>query len=66
MATRNALISGFEILSCEFIETHTEVHKDLIGFFGVISVDLPQIAPHEKDVGTYLLLSVSASVSLSV
>lgn len=36
----------------------------LIVFFGVISVDLPQTAPDEKDVGAYLLLSVSASASV--
>lgn len=65
MAARNASISGFEILSREFTETHAEVHNDLIVFFGVISVDLPQTAPDdEKDVGAYLLLSVSASASV--
>lgn len=64
MAARNASISGFEILSREFIETHAEVHSDLIVFFGVISVDLPQTAPDEKDVGAYLLLSASASASV--
>lgn len=66
MAVRNAFISGFEILIREFIETHIGVHKDLIVFFGVISVDLLQTASDEKDVGAYLLLSVSASVSVSV
>lgn len=64
MAARNAFISGFEILSREFIETHIRVHKDLIVFFGVISVDLLHTASDEKDVGAYLLLSDSASVSV--
>jgi len=58
MAARNAFISGFEILSREFTETHAEVHKDLFVFFGVISLDLTQTAPYEKGVSAYLLLSL--------
>lgn len=64
MAARNSFLSGFEILNCEFIETHEEVHKDVIVFFGVISVDFPQTAPDEKDADAYLLPFASASISV--